>query len=116
MSIPRGKEAETRAMEYMHQQGLRLVESNFSTRFGEIDLIMLDEETLVFIEVRYRKQNRFGSAIESVDRRKRERLIKTAQCYLQQRRNYADYPCRFDVIGLGPDQGKIDWIQNAFDH
>ena len=114
MSIKRGREAETEALKHMRQQGLRLVESNYSTRFGEIDLIMLDDETLVFVEVRYRKQDRFGSALESVDWKKRDRLIKTAHCFLQKNHDHVTRPCRFDVIGLGRDQGKIDWIQNAF--
>jgi len=116
MSNQSGKEAEDRALRYLQQNGLQLVESNFSCRFGEIDLIMQEGETLVFVEVRYRKQNRFGSALESVDRRKMERLTKTAQLFLQQHKKFAQQPCRFDVIGLGPDQGRIDWINNAFDN
>jgi putative endonuclease len=110
----KGKEAEAQALAYLEQQGLKRVERNFSARRGEIDLIMGDGGTLVFIEVRYRKGSTFGSAIESVNRSKQQRLLLAAQYYLQSHPQYAASPCRFDVIGISGEQGRIEWIKDAF--
>jgi putative endonuclease len=83
---------------------------------GEIDLVMEDRETLVFVEVRYRNTLRFGGPIESVDHRKRKKLRATAQYFLQTHRRLADRPCRFDVVAVVPGEGEsgIQWVPNAF--
>lgn len=109
-----GREAEDLALAFLNSRGLRLIERNYATRQGEIDLVMEDRGTLAFVEVRHRNSARFGGAIESVDRRKQGRLIKAAEAYLQAHPLQANRPCRFDIIGMGPDQGKIEWIQDAF--
>ncbi len=78
---------------------------------------MEDGETVVFVEVRYRNSTRFGGAIESIDQAKQNRLRRTAEYFLQVRREYSDRPCRFDVIAILPDkQGnpRVQWIPNAF--
>jgi len=73
---------------------------------------MRDAQVLVFVEVRYRRSERFGGAVASIDRRKQARLIAAAGFYLQ--RHPTDLPCRFDVVAIGADDG-IQWLQNAFD-
>ena len=79
---------------------------------------MLDADTVVFVEVRYRRYSAWGGAAESVDARKREKLSRAAQHFLQQESRWAKYPCRFDVIAINADSqapAQLDWIQNAFD-
>jgi len=114
-----GNQAEDVALEYLTQQGLTLVQQNYLTKVGEIDLIMLDVQTqvLVFVEVRYRRNAHFGSAVESVNRAKQLKIIRTAQHYLQQQHEFDEYICRFDVIGLESDlkYPTINWIKDAFE-
>lgn len=109
-----GQRAEDFALAYLHHQGMRLIERNYRSRQGEIDLIMQDGPRLVFVEVRFRSGNRFGSALESINARKRRRIICAASHYLVSRR--IDLPTRFDVIALSPegDQLAVQWIKNAF--
>jgi putative endonuclease len=78
---------------------------------------MLDGHTVVFVEVRYRRHTAWGGAIESIDWRKRQRLVIAAQLFLQRESRWANNPCRFDVVALGRDQPARppDWIRNAFD-
>lgn len=111
LSTERGQQAEQRALNYLEALGLTLITQNFHSRRGEIDLIMEDGDTLVFIEVRYRKSAKFGSAIESVNMQKQNRIIHTAQYYIQQHpSHYSAY--RFDVVGLNPND--INWVKDAF--
>jgi putative endonuclease len=110
----RGKEAENRALHYLQNRGLRCIRRNYRCRGGEIDLIMQDKDSLVFVEVRYRRQSRFGTAAESVDRRKQSRLVTCAQHYIQGSPNAADGPCRFDVVCVSGPESAVEWIQNAF--
>ncbi len=114
MSRERGNEAEHQALAFLQDQGLQLVERNYSCRQGEIDLIMQEQDSLIFVEVRYRHSSRFGSPLESVDANKQARLLHSAQHYLLKHPRWRSQPCRFDVIGIGRDQGKIEWIKNAF--
>ncbi|MBU0501111.1 MAG: YraN family protein [Gammaproteobacteria bacterium] len=111
-----GREAEDLALAYLTGRGLRLIERNYSTRLGEIDLVMGDGDCLVFVEVRFRRPGRFGDAVESVGRRKQGRLLRVAEAFLLEHPVQARRPCRFDVVGMGADQGKIEWIQDAFGH
>lgn len=113
----KGKQAEELACQYLQDQHLTLISQNYYCRRGEIDLIMQDHQTLVFIEVRYRKNSRFGSALESIDHRKQAKIITTAEHYLlESKADYIDY--RFDVIAIMPtqnsEQAEITWIKNAF--
>lgn len=109
-----GRDAEDAALRYLLQQGLTLVQRNYRCRLGELDLIMRDGRTLVFVEVRYRRSSRFGGALESVNGRKRTRLVHAASHYLQA--SGADLPSRFDVVALGSDAQalSIQWIRDAF--
>jgi putative endonuclease len=113
-----GAAAEALARRHLEQQGLRLLAQNWRCKRGELDLVMLDAGTVVFVEVRYRRHSAWGGAAESVDARKREKLSRAAQHFLQQESRWAKYPCRFDVIAITADSqipAQLDWIQNAFD-
>jgi putative endonuclease len=114
LSRSTGNQAEDQALAYLQAQGLGLVARNYSCRQGEIDLIMQQGQTLVFVEVRYRRSNRYGSALESVDPRKQARLLHSARHYLLGHPNWQNRPCRFDIIGISGDQGTIQWLTNAF--
>lgn len=109
-----GRRAELAACRYLQQQGLTLVEGNYRCGSGEIDLVMRDGQTLVFVEVRYRRSVRFGSAAESVDGRKQGKLLAAAAHYLQTHPKAARRACRFDVVALAGQQTDIDWIRDAF--
>jgi putative endonuclease len=118
-SREQGDAAEERAQRYLEGQGLRTVARNVHSRFGEIDLIMQHQQTLVFVEVRYRRSSRFGGAAASIDGKKQRRLIATAHSYLQQHPH--DGPCRFDVVAIGAigtisaSPNGIEWLQNVFE-
>jgi putative endonuclease len=107
-----GDRAERIAAAYLQDQGLAVVESRYRCRWGEIDLILRDRDTLVFAEVRLRQSKTFGGAAYSVDRRKQERIITTARHYLA---NKSESACRFDVVLLERvDPPRIEWIRDAF--
>ena len=110
-----GDQAEALAVAHLERAGLRILQRNFRVRGGEIDCIARDGETLIFVEVRYRKSQRFGGAAASIDIRKQQRLILAAQLYLLRNPRLAQYPCRFDCVvmdSLG-DQDP-EWIKDAF--
>ena len=111
-----GHYAEICALAFLQQKGLHLIEQNARFKVGEIDLIMRDTDTLVFIEVRQRKSNLFGGAAQSIDRRKMKKCALAAQCWLNQNPHFSKMPCRFDAILLTGTENnwKIDWIENAF--
>ncbi len=106
-----GEEKERQARRYLESQGLRLETRNYRCRAGEIDLIMRDGDCLVFVEVRYRKNARYGSPAETVTRGKQRRVIHAAQHYLQRHPTRLD--CRFDVLAMtGSDD--VEWLRSAF--
>lgn len=113
-----GMEQEARALRFLQRKGLRLVQRNFTARFGEIDLIMLQPPThLVFVEVRYRKSGRFGGALASVTPQKQLRIKRTAALFLQKQIRFRALASRFDVIAMPSatgGEGEIQWIRNAF--
>ena len=106
-----GQQGEDLALAHLQQSGLMLVERNFRCRTGEIDLIMLERGTLVFVEVRQRGNAGFGGAAASVTQAKQARLVSAAQQYLQ--RHSILPPCRFDVVAI--DGNGIDWLKNVID-
>ena len=110
-SLRNGQAAEDKACVYLKKQGLKLIKKNYRCRNGEIDLIMQDKTHLVFVEVRYRKNDCYGSAIETIDKNKMKKIITTARHYLSH--NNLDTPTRFDVIGFDASL-KPNWISNAF--
>ena len=117
-SAQSGKDAELHALNYLQQQGLRLLAHNWLCKRGELDLVMLDGDTVVFADVRYRKHAQWGGALASIVGRKRQKLILAAQYFLQKEHRWADSPCRFDVVAMestpaGP--ADLNWLKNAFD-
>ncbi|MDB5852130.1 MAG: hypothetical protein JWR22_171 [Herminiimonas sp.] len=106
-----GEAAEDHALRWLQAQGLDLVERNFRCKAGEIDLILREGQTLVFVEVRQRADRRFGGAAASVTPAKQRRLLLTAQFYLQRLRSSP--PCRFDVIAI--EGGELSWLKNAIE-
>jgi putative endonuclease len=112
--LPKGAEAERIAAAYLQQQGLTLVERNYRCRFGEIDLIMAENDTLVFVEVRMRASNAFGGAAASITAAKQTKLLIAARHYLSGLR--CEPACRFDAVLItGTQRYAIEWIRNAFD-
>ena len=111
-----GKHAELYACRFLEKQGFRLLEQNYRCYHGEIDLIMLDQEDIVFIEVRSRKSTKYGNALESINRTKIRKIIKTATDYLQKKKLLYKVNSRFDVIAIHPVAGKmqLEWFKNAF--
>jgi putative endonuclease len=112
MSI--GAQAEQWAVQYLQQHGLKLVAQNYRSRFGEIDLIMQDGTSLVFIEVRLRRNADFGGAAASIDANKQQRIIRTAHQYLAGLSHTP--PCRFDAVLMNEVHGEnAQWLKNAFE-
>ena len=107
-----GDAKERLAEQYLRNHHVTIIERNYHCRFGEIDLIAQDENSLVFTEIRYRKNKHYGGAAFSVDTKKQKKLIASAQHYLQSHKQWQSKPCRFDVVALEGDD--INWIKNAF--
>jgi putative endonuclease len=109
-----GRRAEQIAREFLSRQGLKPLEENWHCRQGEIDLIMRDRDVLVFVEVRFRKNSRFGTPAETVGHTKQRRLVLAAHHYLQRLRKPP--PCRFDIVAMTAEpELQMEWIRNAFD-
>ncbi|HGO5824062.1 TPA: YraN family protein [Mannheimia haemolytica] len=103
---------EQKARVFLESQGLRFVAANQAFKGGELDLIMQDGQTVVFVEVRQRKSNRFGSAVESIDYRKQQKWQNAANMWLQARNQSLDTAnCRFDVVAFEGNQTPV-WIPN----
>lgn len=121
-TLDQGRQTEQACCNYLQQQGLKLVEKNFRGRHGEIDLVMLDKQTLVFVEVRYRRNNDYGGALASITPAKQQRILATAELYLQQHPNRKN--ARIDVVGMSQkpqnspvastEEYNYEWIKNAF--
>ncbi|HEY9032712.1 MAG TPA: YraN family protein [Pseudomonadales bacterium] len=110
-----GRQQEKRAENYLQAQGLATITRNYQCRQGEIDLIMRDKDTLVFVEVRYRSNNRHGSAAESVDQRKQQKILHTARHFLASHGEFQQMYCRFDVLAIDQaNPSPFNWLKNAF--
>lgn len=114
---PAGADWERLAETHLRERGLELLERNFHCRLGEIDLIMRHDGVMVFIEVRYRADGRYGSALETVDPRKRLKIQRAAGIFLSRRPRWACQPCRFDIVGIEGtiQRPSIHWLQAAFE-
>lgn len=117
----RGAAVEAVARAYLLKAGLRDVAANANYRSGELDLVMLDPAgrdgaVLVFVEVRYRRDARFGGGAASVDATKRRKLVQAAQLFLASHRQFANAACRFDVIDAEGDPAapRVNWLRDAF--
>jgi len=115
-----GQQAEKLARDFLQQQGLIFITGNFSCRWGEIDLIMREKSTLVFIEIRFRSSSQFGYAIETVTPKKQSKIINTALFFIQCHKKFINYSMRFDVVAFQkissktPTKPTLNWIKNAF--
>lgn len=111
-----GKQAELFAAKLLIDQGLDLLEQNVRFRVGELDLVMKDKDSLVFVEVRRRKHDSFGGAIGSITRTKQLRLTRAALAYLQKNKLVDKVACRFDLVAVTDNNGCLDaqWIKNIF--
>jgi putative endonuclease len=113
-----GAAAEDQALDFLQGQGLELLTRNWRYKGGELDLVMLDVDTVVFAEVRYRLHADFGGALGSIDGRKQKRLVLAANLFLQHEPRWAAHPCRFDVVALqgqGHAGQPLLWLKNAFE-
>jgi putative endonuclease len=108
---------ETAAAKYLAGQGLVLIAHGYRCRAGEIDLICLDGDSLVFVEVRARRTTSHGSAAETVDPRKRRKIVTAARHYLMRHPRWYQNPIRFDVVAIDAtlsSEPSLDWIKDAF--
>jgi putative endonuclease len=110
-----GQRAEQYAFDYLRQHNLQPVARNFHRRGGEIDLIMLDDGCLTFIEVRYRASTDFVAPVDTVEYHKQRKIIRTASMFLAGNRRYAAFTMRFDVVAIqGAEKPSVTWIKDAF--
>lgn len=113
-----GTAAEHLAREHLEKKGLITVATNESSRFGELDIIMLDKkemgDTLVFVEVRFRANTNHGSALESINRKKQNKIIKAAKYFLKEHREFSRHFCRFDVVTIESSENNLQWTPSAF--
>lgn len=116
-----GDHYETLALNFLREAGLGLIARNYSFRTGEIDLIMREDNVIVFTEVRYRGHSGFGSAAATVTHAKQQRIFRTAEHFVQTHRETQESPLRFDVIAIDrdrnstcPDSDRIQWLRDAF--
>lgn len=107
-----GQGAEGSAVEFLESRGLTVLLRNYRGKVGELDIVARDGQTLVVVEVRKRSSNCFGGAAASVDWRKQTKIRRTAALLIQQRRDLASLPIRFDVVAIGPHG--LEWIKHAF--
>lgn len=115
----KGKHYEQMAWQWLQQQGLQPVVQNYHCRRGEVDLILLDGDTLCFIEVKYRKSNAFGGVAYSIGLSKQRKIVHTAQHFIEHHSRFAGHGCRFDALFITPPTAghsaeHIEWIKNAF--
>lgn len=113
-TIDIGREGEQLALDFLKAQGLAFRDANYRCKQGEIDLIMENAKTIVFVEVRKRKNDSHGSGYETVQATKQHKLFQAATSYLLKHNLYESAYCRFDIISIN-DLDQITWIQNAFE-
>lgn len=109
----KGQYGEELALRHLKQHGLKLLTRNYRCRFGEIDIVMQDQNTLVFVEVKYRRTQAGFATTELVDYSKQKKIIHTANHFLRRHDHYRDTVARFDVIGITGTE--ISWIRSAFE-
>ncbi|MBT5549063.1 MAG: YraN family protein [Nitrospina sp.] len=113
-----GREGESAALRFLKKKGYRILEKNFRSKVGEIDIIAEQDGVIVFVEVKARADHEFGHPLNALTPAKQKKIIQTAQSFLSRKR-ISDKPMRFDVVALtsdaeGPDSWQIELLQNAF--
>lgn len=109
----RGTGYEKKACRYLESRGLQFIAANVYVRGGEIDLIMRHHQVIVFVEVRFRRNDTFGSAAESITARKQKHLLHSARVWLSGAgESFETVDCRFDVLAFTGNE--IEWLTNAF--
>ena len=113
----RGADFERRAEAELVRAGLRPLARNYTTRYGELDLVMREGDTLVFVEVRYRVRAGHGDALASVTVAKQQKLVRTAQLWLAEHPALGRLTCRFDVVSYDGEetQARMQWLRGAFE-
>ena len=117
METTTGRRAERKAQAFLELQGLVTVTNNYHCAMGEIDIIMLHNNTLVFVEVRLRRPSRFGGAEHSITRAKQQKIRRTAEHFRKKYPDFASQPCRFDIVAFNdknPESTKPNWLSQAF--
>ncbi len=117
MSLLKGKRAEMLAEQFLNKNNLATLKRNYLCRLGEIDLIMMDNDEVVFVEVRARQKSEFGSAAETVDQNKQRKIIASAKLFLLEHPNLNKHMCRFDVFefnNFNDSNHEHVWIKDAF--
>ena len=101
---------------FLATQDVQIIDTNLHSRFGEIDVVALDQEVLVFVEVRFRQVSRFGSAVSSVTAKKQHKIMQTAHTFRSDHTAYCHRTCRFDIIGIDThgQHTQIRWLKAAF--
>jgi putative endonuclease len=108
-----GELGEKKGVEYLKKAGYKIVETNFSVKAGEIDVIAKDKDYLVFVEIKFRRTSEYGPPAEAVVKKKQNKIIKSALLYLKMNR-IIGANVRFDVLSLGPGENDVELIKNAF--
>lgn len=111
-TLLRGRAGEAQAAEYLRRHGWDVLAAGYRCRFGEIDLIARKRSTVAFVEVKLRRNDDFASACAAVTPQKQERLRKTAACWLAE--DGGEWNCRFDVIEIYTETGRLNHIEDAF--
>ena len=116
MTYSSGAYWEQRARQLIVSRGATVIARNYTSRFGKIDLIVIDCDRLAFIELRYRSRSNFGSALASVSPVKQQKVLMTAQMFLASHGNYCNRYCRFDIIAFDGPRGSVSaqWLKGAF--
>lgn len=109
-----GQQAEVLALNYLKKQGLQPLQQNFHCRFGEIDLIMQEENAIIFVEVKYRRDTAFGGGLAAITQSKQRKLKLTALNYLQRHQQFHNLPCRFDALVIEGhlSNPRYEWVTN----
>lgn len=108
----KGHKYEAECAQWLLDKGVKIIEKNFYSKMGEIDLIIEDDNVLAFCEIKYRSSNQHGAPAETVTHQKQRKIFKTAQTFLMKHPYLQNQICRFDVISMQPNQ--IEWTKNAF--
>lgn len=114
----RGAYWETFASNHLSAQGLEIIARGYRCRLGELDIVCRDGDALVIVEVRARSTGAYTTALDSISRRKRQRIVNAARHFLMRHPHWFHRPLRFDVVAIDAvdtDQPRLSWVRNAFD-